>query len=136
MNPKAPGYRRPVADLLEVDLPADAPSLRVARLVAWEAATRTGLNCDAADDLCLALDEVCFAAFAQVHDGDRLVLRIDTTDGVSIEGHVTGRPARPLELGNLGRTLVAVAVDTFEIAGRADGLHFTMTKRAPVLELR
>src|SRR5262245_36785264 len=86
VKPKGPGYRRPVADLLEVDLPADAPSLRVARLVAWEAATRAGLSCDAADDLCLALDEVCFAAFVRVQTGDRLVLRIETSDRVSIEG--------------------------------------------------
>src|SRR5262245_41626207 len=69
---KMPGYRSPVDELLEVDLPADTPSLRVARLVVWEAATRAGFDCDGADDLCLALDEVCFAIYVRVGPGDRL----------------------------------------------------------------
>jgi hypothetical protein len=126
-----------VDDLLEVDLPADAPSLRVARLVLWEAATRAGLDCDAADDLCLALDEVCFAAFVQVSDDDRLALRIRTTDGVLVEGHVRPHAVDGrVELGNLGETLLAVAVDDFDIAERADGVHFTLTKHAPALELQ
>ena len=131
------GTVRPVDDLLEVDLPADAPSLRVARLVLWEAATRAGFHCDAADDLCLALDEVCFAAFVRARAGDRLALRIHTDDGVLVEGHVRARPSdRPLQFGNLARTLLAVTVDDFEVDERGDGLHFTMAKHSPVLELR
>ena len=124
-------------DLLEVDLPADAPSLRIARLVVWEAATRAGFDCDAAGDLCLALDEVCFAAFVRVQPGDRLTLRIQTNDGVSVEGHV-GAPASDhlIEFGALAQTLLAVAVDDFALDERADGVHFAMTKRSPVLELR
>jgi hypothetical protein len=126
-----------VDDLLEVDLPADAPSLRVARLVLWEAATRAGFDCDAAHDLCLAVDEVCFAAFVGMTSGDRLALRIQTADGVTVDGHVGARgPARPIQLGTLARTLLAVAVDDFELDERADGVHFTMTKRSPILELR
>ena len=131
------GTVRPVDDLLEVDLPADAPSLRVARLVLWEAATRAGFDCDAAHDLCLAVDEVCFAAFVRVGAGDRLALRIRTADGLVVDGHVrTCVSGGPIQLGNLARTLLAVAVDDFELDERADGLHFTMTKRMPVLELR
>jgi len=126
-----------VDDLLEVDLPADAPSLRIAHLVVWEAATRAGLDCDTADDLCLALDEVCFAAFVRVGPGDRLSLRIDTADGVAVRGHVHAHgPGQPIVLGNLGDTVLAVAVDHFELTERDDGVHFTMTKRTPVLELR
>jgi hypothetical protein len=127
-------------DLLEVDLPADTPSLRVARLVLWEAATRAGLDCDAADDLCLAVDEVCFASFARVRPGDRLQMRIHTEHGVHVEGHLRTAPPdqrhQPTELGTLARTLLAVTVDQFELEERADGVHFTMTKCAPVLELR
>jgi hypothetical protein len=114
-----------VDDLLEVDLPADTPSLRVARLILWEAAARAGLDCDGADDLCLALDEVCFAIFARADDGDRLSLRMRTaSDGA----HVV--------LGALAQTLVALAVDDFELDEGTDGVHFTMTKHSPVLELR
>ena len=124
-------------DLLEVDLPADAPSLRVARLVLWEAATRAGLDCDGADDLCLALDEVCFAIYVRVGAGDRLSLRIDTTDGVHVDGHVrTAAPSRPIELGALAQSLLAVSVDRFELDPGPDGVHFTMTKHTPVLESR
>jgi hypothetical protein len=137
VKPKGPGYRSAVDDLLEVDLPADTPSLRVARLVLWEAATRAGLDCDTADDLCLALDEVCFAVFARVPSADRLSLRIQATDGVSVEGHVRGDASdRSIELGNLAQTLLAVTVDEFELHERRDGVHFTMTKHAPVMELR
>jgi hypothetical protein len=132
-----PGYRSPVDDLLEVDLPADAPSLRVARLVLWEAATRAGLDCDATDDLCLAFDEVCFAIFVRVVEGDRLSLRIQTLRGVHVEGQVrTEAWGRAVELGALARTLVALAVDNYTLDLRTDGVHFTMTKHAPVLELR
>jgi len=124
-----------VDDLLEVDLPADTPSLRVARLVVWEAATRAGLDCDAADDLCLALDEVCFASFVRVQGNGRLVLRISTTEGVLIEGHVrTSTPPGPVDLSTIAQALLAVSVDGFGLDERVDGLHFTMTKHAPVLE--
>ena len=125
-------------DLLEVDLPADTPSLRVARLVLWEAATRAGLDCDAADDLCLALDEVCFATFVRVQSHDRLSLRISTTEGVQVDGHVhTAEPApptHPIEFGTLAQALLAVSVDGFELDERVDGVHFTMMKHSPVLE--
>jgi hypothetical protein len=124
-----------VDDLLEVELPADAPSLRVARLVLWEAATRAGLDCDAADDLCLALDEVCFAIYARVESGDRVSLRIRTSDAVQIDGHVrTAAPGRQIEFGALAQSLLAVSVDQFEFDERPSGVHFTMIKRAPVLE--
>jgi hypothetical protein len=124
-----------VDDLLEVELPADAPSLRVARLVLWEAATRAGLDCDAADDLCLALDEVCFAIYARVGAGDRLSLRIRTSDSVQIDGHLrTSAPGRRIELGALAQTLVAVSVDQFEFDEQPKDVHFTMVKHAPVLE--
>jgi hypothetical protein len=49
---------------------------------------------------------------------------------------VSRGPARPIQLGTLARTLLAVAVDDFELDERADGVHFTMTKRSPILELR
>jgi hypothetical protein len=134
---KVRGYRSAVADLLEVDLPADAPSLRVARLILWEAAARAGLDCDSADDLCLAFDEVCFAIFARIGEGDRLSLQIVAERGVHVEGRVrTAAPRERIEIGNLGQTLVALAVDRFEIEERADGVLFTMTKDTPVLELR
>jgi hypothetical protein len=126
-----------VDDLLEVDLPADAQSLRVARLIVWEAAARAGFDCDSADDLCLALDELCFAIFARTEIGDRLSLQVRSSRSVHVEGQVRrssddGR----VELGALGQTLVALAVDDFEFHERADGVHFSMTKHAPVLELR
>jgi hypothetical protein len=126
-----------VDDLLEVDLPADTPSLRVARLILWEAAARAGLDCDGADDLCLALDEVCFAIFARVNDGDRLSLRIRASQSVHVEGHVgTASGGANVVLGTLAQTLVALAVDDFELDERANGVHFEMTKHSPVLELR
>ena len=122
-------------DLLEVELPADAPSLRVARLVLWEAATRAGLDCDAADDLCLAVDEVCFAIYARVGSGDRLSLAIRASDGVQVDGYVrTSEPGRRIELGALAQTLVAVSVDQFEFDEQSNDVRFTMTKHAPVLE--
>ena len=43
---------------------------------------------------------------------------------------------RVVELGSLARTLVALAVDDYTLDLRPDGVHFTMTKHAPVLELR
>ena len=131
------GTVSPVDDLLEVDLPADAPSLRIARLVLWEAATRAGFDCDAAGDLCLALDEVCFATFVRVRPNDRLTLRIQTNDGVSVEGHVRVPASdHPVRFSALAQTLLAVAVDDFALDEGADGVHFAMTKRAPVLELQ
>ena len=124
-------------DLLEVDLPADTPSLRVARLILWEAAARAGLDCDGADDLCLALEEVCYAIFDPVDGGDRLSLRVRASRSVEVEGHVrSAAPREQIVLGSLAQTLVALAVDHFELDERPDGVHFVMSKRAPVLELR
>jgi hypothetical protein len=126
-----------VDDLLEVDLPADSSSLRVARLILWEAAARAGLDCDGADDLCLALDEVCFAVFNGVDEGDRLSLRIRASSSIHVEGTVrTASGGAPVVLGALAQTLVALAVDDFELDQRANGVHFEMTKHSPVLELR
>ena len=124
-------------DLLEVDLPADSPNLRVARLTLWEAAARAGMDCDAADDLCLALEEVCFAIFARVEEGDRLSLRIRTSSAVHVEGHVrTASDGAHVALGPLAQTLLALAVDHFELDERPSGVHFEMTKHSPVLEMR
>jgi hypothetical protein len=126
-----------VDDLLEVDLPADAQSLRVARLVVWEAATRAGLDCDGADDLCLALDEVCFAIFVRVVPGDRLSLQAGTADGVHLAGRARlASGGHGIVLGDFAQALLAVAVDHFELDERADGVDFTMIKHSPVLELR
>jgi hypothetical protein len=125
-----------VNHLLEVDLPADTPSLRVARLTLWEAATRAGFDCDGADDLCLALDEVCFAIFAP-GDGGRLSLRIRASESVEVDGHVrTAAHHGHVALSALAQTLVALAVDHFELDERPDGIHFSMTKHSPILEYR
>ncbi len=51
-------------DLLEIEVAADAASLRMVRLVALDAAERAGLDCDASDDLRLGVEELCLAAVA------------------------------------------------------------------------
>ena len=41
-----------------------------------------------------------------------------------------------IEFSSMAQTLLSVALDDFVLEERVDGVHFEMTKRLPVLELR
>ena len=119
-------------DRLALDLPADVRSLRSARLATLDAASRAGLDCDAANDLCLALDEVCIAAFAHVGTDDRIQLDIAVNGGVEIQGWIMDS-GRPIDLSQFAGLLVELAVDGHSVESTPLGLHFMLEKHGPVV---
>lgn len=124
------GYGGPVPERLVLDIPADARSLRSARLAVLDAAAQATMDCDTADDLCLALNEICFAAVAHAHQGDRLLVEITVDDGVTVEGWVRSN-VRPIttDLDAFGGLLLDLAVDEYAIEPAAGGVHFLLRKR-------
>lgn len=121
-----------VHDRLALDLPADVRSLRSARLATLDAASRAGLDCDAANDLCLALDELCFAAFARGGTHDRIQLDIAVDGGVEIQGLILSA-GRRFDLSDFADLLLDLAVDAHSMESTPVGLHFMLGKAGPVV---
>lgn len=119
-------------DRLALDLPADIRSLRSARLATLDAASRAGLDCDDANDLCLALDELCFVAFARGGADDRIRLEITVDHGVEVQGWTASSP-HAFNLSAFADLLVDLVIDEHAIECTRDGVHFTFKKNSPVV---
>jgi hypothetical protein len=115
---------------LELDIPADTRMLRAARLATLDAATRAGLACDESEDLCLALDELCFALINATSPGDRIHLEIQVLDGVRIDGWAPAATYPGFALSDFGALLVDLAVDDHLLEIDHDALHFVLTQKA------
>ncbi len=127
-------------DLLEIEVAADAASLRMVRLVSLDAAERAGLDCDAADDLRIGVEELCLAAVAAAPvagDPGRLALGFRVSTGSVIVHGVARLGADGVEvgLGRVGLSILAVVADQHELVD-IDGLvRFALVKHKLALEV-
>ena len=114
---------------LRIDIPGDPAHVRVARLVAVDAAGRAGFDCDAADDLRIAVDEMCHTLMASVA-GD-LTLRFDIRPG-GVDVIVSARPrgsVRPFALHELSEMILTAVADSFELVETPSELRVLLSKR-------
>ena len=80
-----PGTVESISSELRLVVPNDPAHVRAIRLLAVDAATRAGFDCDRADDLRIAVDELCHA----VLDCTDAPLSVGFTiagDAVQVEG--------------------------------------------------
>ena len=125
--PDAPASR---ASELRIDIPGDPAHVRVARLVAADAAGRAGFDCDAADDLRIAVDEMCHTVINSA-TGD-LTVRFDIRDGqVDVLVSAPRRGSiRPFAVNELSELILTAVTDDFELVESPSELRILVSKRA------
>jgi hypothetical protein len=117
-------------DEVRVVMPAASEYLRVARLVAADAAARAGLDCEEVEDFRIAVDELCHSIMAATDH--HLVLDFATLpDGVTARGTAPGRTASsPPRLTDLSASIVLSVCDHVEIDAVDGMVSFLVVKRA------
>jgi hypothetical protein len=115
---------------LRVEIPGDPAHVRVARLVATDAAGRAGFDCDDADDLRIAVDEMCHTLITNL-TGD-LTLRFAIAPR-RVDVLVSTRPRgsiRPLALHELSKLILDAVTDSFELVETPAELQIAVSKTA------
>jgi len=118
------------ASELRIEIPGDPAHVRVARLVAADAAGRAGFDCDDADDLRIAVDEMCHTLMASA-TGDLSLRfeirpgRVDVTIGARSRGSV-----RPFALHELSEMILTAVTDGHELVATPSELRILAAKRA------
>jgi Histidine kinase-like ATPase domain len=109
-------------------VPARAEHLRAVRLMAADAASRAGFDCDATDDLRIAVDEICHAVMALTDQP--LQLDFDVEAGaVAICGAASVPGSARLELLSAVSEMIVHAVsDICEIEQRDGRVRFLLAK--------
>jgi hypothetical protein len=111
-------------------MPAASEYLRTARLVAADAATRAGLDCEEIEDFRIAIDELCHSTMAATDHHISLTFVI-VADGVVAHGTSRSRAASVApRLSTLSFAILTSVCDHFEFDD-ADGLIcFMLVKHA------
>lgn len=121
-----PGAREPVDSELRLEVPGDPRNVRVVRLVALDAAARAGFDCDRADDLRIAVDELCHAVMACT-DLPLTVRFTIAADHVQVDGMAArARPEPRFALGSLSARIVGAVAESFDVVEEASAIRFTL----------
>jgi hypothetical protein len=114
---------------LRLQVPPTVEHLRTVRLVAADAANRAGFDCDQADDLRIAIDEVCHAVLKSTEAP--ITVGFSAEPGlVRIQGAARREGAlRPLHLPRISQLIVDAVADDVEIVDGSAGIRFTLVMR-------
>jgi hypothetical protein len=116
----------PTSSELRVEVPGDRDHVRVVRLVAADAADRAGFDCDRADDVRIAVDELCHAVMAST-DAPMTVRFVIAPGRIDVHGHATrGETRRRFALCELSERILRAVSDSFELREEPSGLRFTL----------
>ncbi len=122
---------------LRLQVPPTVEHLRTVRLVAADAADRAGFDCDEADDLRIAVDEVCHAVLRSTEAP--ITVGFSTEPGlVEVRGAAERAGVhRPLHLSRLSQLIVDAVSDEVVLQDGSAGVSFMLVKRAtPVAKAR
>jgi serine/threonine-protein kinase RsbW len=112
---------------LRLLVPVGGEHLRAARLVAADAGERAGFDCDATDDLRIAVDELCHSLMRLTDHPIVLAFWVD--DGkVTIEGTAVPRSAEVPRLPALAETILRGTTDFFELVEHDGAVQFLLVK--------
>jgi hypothetical protein len=117
--------------IVRLVLPPHDRHVRTARLVAADAATRAGLDCDETDDLRIAVDEVCHALLRR-GGGRQLSLAFegDPDDGVRVDAWVDrAPPAGEDDLTAFTTAVLGWVADSFDLTDNPERFGFVVWKR-------
>lgn len=116
---------------INLELPADARLVRLARLVASGVATAAGFDVEEVEDLRIAVDELC-GALVEGGDGSRLRLQFDLhdreVDVVGATGSAGVAELDPQRIG-LSRQILEVVVDEHDVIAEPGSLKVSLRKR-------
>ncbi len=115
---------RTVHDPVTLSFPAQAEYLRLARLAAADAASRSGFDVDDIDDVRIAVSELCGA----LGRGGRITLTLVSEPG-RLEIRGAAAVALTPDLDGLTRTVVRGVVDAYELSSEPVGA-FSFVKGA------
>jgi hypothetical protein len=124
------------ASELRIEIPGDPAHVRAVRLVAVDAAVRAGFDCDDADDLRIAVDEMCHTLLAG--SSGPLSVRFDVAPG-RVDVEVTAPQSEsspPFRLNWLSERIVRAVSDRFELLEGPSDLRFSLRKCATSGEVR
>lgn len=108
--------------------PAEARSLRLARLVAAGVAGEAGFSIDAIEDLRVAVDELCAVLIDGAGPEAEVTVSYSVVgDGVVVEGGCTNRAAST-ELHVVARELLAMTTDEYTVDKAGDLVTFRLVK--------
>jgi hypothetical protein len=122
--------RAPSTSELRLEVPCGAAHVRVVRLVAVDAAERAGFDCDAVDDLRIAVDELCHALTVCT---DAVVsVRFLVSDGqVAVEGSANrGAAVVAFRLSPVSQQIVRAISESFELIDGSSQVRFSLRVRA------
>lgn len=119
--------------VIHLALPAAPEFLRLARLAAADAGSRTGFSYEDIEDLRIAVDELCHLLMLPGTERDQLSLTFTLNDhGIVVEGEgPPGASHHSVVQSDLSRSIVAAVVDDHEVGRDGDVMRFRMVKRAP-----
>jgi hypothetical protein len=115
---------------LRLEVPGNPADVRVVRLIAVDAAARAGFDCDRADDLRIALDELCHAVM-DCTDAPLSVTFAIHGDEVEVEGTAArGCMTPPFALASVSGRIVRAVADWFEVVDEPSAVRFRLRLRA------
>jgi Histidine kinase-like ATPase domain len=100
-------------------IPAEAASIRLARLVAAGFASQLGATVADLDDLRTVVDEMCSLLVAQARSDDEITVRLMTSDGL-LQATAAAPSRRPWQPDELSEAVVRVLADEYHV-DHADG---------------
>jgi serine/threonine-protein kinase RsbW len=115
---------------VSLTVPARPEYLRLVRLAAADTGTRAGLSIEDVEDLRIAVDELTYALLGDEAADDSLTLRYAASAGlVEIEGSIP-TPGRPVDVGDLSKSIIGAVVDEHEIVDDGVTRRFRLIKRS------
>jgi hypothetical protein len=116
-------------DRVRLVVPPASQYLRTVRLVAADAAVRTGLDCEEIEDFRIAIDELTHLLMASTDDFVELWF-VAGEERVVAHGRARCRPAATTRsLGDLSELILASTADFYNITSVDDEMAFEVVKQ-------
>ena len=113
-------------------MPPYSAYLRAVRLLAADAAVRSGLDCEETEDFRLAVDELCQAVMQATDHAVLLSFECGPT-GVVARGSARARDGCNAELSELSATIVDALADQYEFTRAGTDLGFVVLRKCAVV---
>jgi hypothetical protein len=127
-----PGPADSFGEELHLVVPPYSAYLRAVRLLAADAAVRSGLDCEETEDFRLAVDELCQAVMKATDHAVLLSFECGPT-GVVARGSARARDGCNAELSELSATIVDALADQYEFTRAGTDLGFVVLRKCAVV---
>jgi serine/threonine-protein kinase RsbW len=116
---------------IRLTVPAELRYLRLARVTAAAIAADLDYSMQDVDDVRVAVDELAALLIEDAGPGAELELCFAAgPDGITAEGHLTGGPTTAPSVHPVAAELLALVVDSYDVADGPGGRSFRFWKRS------